>query len=148
MRKLVLLDDETWGFTEIDQIRLRRATKKLHAWLKDINPENDPFKYLKYDLPLVQAVLAGTMKFPYRGFDPHSWEIGEGTIPREYINVSSPFYNTIRGEHYVPPEIIEHDGKRYAWAIFEDPEEGWGSILLQFVKKIVFKLVRTLKTSS
>jgi len=69
----------------------------------------------------------------------------EEAIPREYFSISSPFYCTILCFGYVPPEVIEHDGKRYAWAIFEDPEEEWGSILLQFLKKILGRLNRTLK---
>lgn len=45
----------------------------------------------------------------------------------QQAGVSAPFYNTIRGAHLEPPQIIEKDGKRFAWAEFEDPPKGSGS---------------------
>lgn len=120
-RKLVQLNDETWYFTEIDGLKMRRVAKIFKDWLLKIDPQNDPFQFLKKDLPLVEAALDGTLIVPYSATDPHAWEIREGIISSEYIAVSSPFYNTIRGEHMVPPEIIEKDGHRYAWTYFEEP---------------------------
>lgn len=119
-KKLVQLDDETWGWTEIDLIKLSRVAQNFMNWLENLKPEDDRFGYLKEDLPLVEAALKGTMSLPYKGTEPHNWEIREGLIPREYLAISSPFYNTIRGAHLTPPEIIERDGKRYAWLEFED----------------------------
>lgn len=120
-RKLVRINDETLYFTEIDEVELKRVATIFEKWLLKIDPEHDPFQFLKKDLPLVKAALDGTLRIPYSATDPHAWEIREGTIPSEYIEISSPFYNTIRGEHMVPPEIIEQDGHRYAWAYFEEP---------------------------
>ena len=119
-KKLVQLDDETWGWSEIDPIKLNRVTKEFKAWLALIDTNNDSFGFLKFDLPIVKAVESGEVILPYKGWEPHQREIGEGLLPREYISISSPFYNTIRGAHLVPPQIIEKNGKRYAWAEFED----------------------------
>jgi hypothetical protein len=120
MRKLVQLDDETWGWLEIDPIKLRRVASEFKAWLLRVDPAQDPFGFLQQDLPLVEAALNGTMVLPYKGGRPHTRELGEGWLPREYTRISAPFYNTIRGARLQPPTIIEKDGKRYAWAYFED----------------------------
>ncbi len=120
MGKLVRLDDETLGFTEIDKIKLKRVAAAFRDWLLGTDLNKDPFNYLKCDLPLVDVALNGNMKFPYKGPLPHVWEIGEGSIPREYISMAAPFYNTIHGEHCVHSEIVERDGKRCAWMYFEE----------------------------
>lgn len=121
MRKLVQLDDETWGWSEIDLVKLRRVAQEFKEWLMTLDSANDPFGFLKQDLPLVDAALSGHMTLPYKGYEPHARELGEGWLPREYTRISAPFYNTIRGAHLSPPQIIEKDGKRYAWAEFEEP---------------------------
>jgi hypothetical protein len=120
MRKLVQLDDETWGWSEIDQVKLRRVAQEFRSWLVSVDPAEDPFGFLKHDLPLVDAALSGEMRLPYKSSRPHTRELGEGLLPREYTRISAPFYNTIRGAHLVPPQIIEKDGKKYAWLVFED----------------------------
>lgn len=120
-RKLVELDDETWGWSEIDPVKLKRVATEFKAWLLTVDTNNDPFHFLKEDLPIVEAALAGKLPLPYKGWRPHSREIGEGLLPYEYSKISAPFYNTIRGAHLEPPTIIEREGKRYAWAVFEDP---------------------------
>ena len=123
MRKLVQLDDETWGWSEIDLVKLRRVALEFRTWLLTIDPVQDPFGFLKQDLPLVEAALNGSMVLPYKGYEPHTRELGEGWLPREYTRISAPFYNTIRGAHLRPPDILEKDGKRYAWAEFEDAHD-------------------------
>jgi hypothetical protein len=40
-----------------------------------------------------------------------------------YHDFSAPFYNTIRGALYEPPQVIMKDGRYYAWAEFEEPPE-------------------------
>ena len=85
-----------------------------------LDPGNDPFGFLRQDLPLVESVLNGEMPLPYRGWEPHMRELGEGLLPREYTTISAPFYNTIRGANR-SIETVAKDGKRYAWAEFEDP---------------------------
>jgi len=121
MHKLVQLDDETWGWTEIDPVRLQRVAQAFKAWLMTVDPQDDPFGFLMEDLPLVEAALQGTLPLPYKSSGPHSRSLGEGWLPSAYTEISAPFYNTIRGAHLMPPQIIEKDGKRYAWADFEDP---------------------------
>lgn len=121
MHKLVQLDDETWGWTEIDPVRLQRVAQAFKAWLMTVDPQDDPFGFLIEDLPLVEAALQGTLPLPYKSSRPHSRSLGEGWLPSTYTEISAPFYNTIRGAHLRPPQIIEKDGKRYAWADFEDP---------------------------
>lgn len=118
-RKLVQLDDDGWCM-EIDMVKLRRVATEFKAWLLTVDPGNDPFGFLQKDLPLVEAALSGTMLLPYKGWEPHNWELREGLLPRAYTKVSAPFYNTIRGaERSI--ETITKEGKRYAWAEFEDP---------------------------
>lgn len=118
-RKLVLLDDVTWGWTEIDMVKLKRVATEFKSWLVTVDPSNDAFGFLKWDLPLVDAALNGTLALPYKRGSPHNWEIREGLLDW-YLEIAAPFYNTIRGAHLTPPQIIEKDGKRYAWAEFED----------------------------
>ncbi len=120
-KKLVMLDPESRRFTEIDQVKLKRVAAILYDWLLEIDPNNDPFKFLTRDLPLVKAALDGTLKLPYKEIEPHILEFREGLLPLDYIEISSPFYNTIRGQHMVPPEIVECDGKSFALMNFEDP---------------------------
>lgn len=120
VRKLIQLDEESWGWTEIDPVKLRRVSLAFKAWLDNIDPKEDPFGFLKMDLPIVQSALDGTLMLPYKGKEPHSWEVRERTIPQDYLAISSPFYNTIRGAHLTPPKTIEQNGKRYAWADFEE----------------------------
>ena len=124
IRKLVELDDETWGWSEIDPVKLKRVSTEFKVWLETVDPNNDQFSFLRKDLPLVEAALNGSLTLPFKGNYPHSRELGEGFLPREYTKISAPFYSTIQGSHLVPPEVIEKDGKRYAWVEFEDsPEE-------------------------
>jgi hypothetical protein len=122
MRKLVQLDDETWGWSEVDPIKLHRVALEFRIWLLTVDPTQDPFGFLTQDLPLVDAALNGGMVLPYKGYEPHTRELGEGRLPSEYTRISAPFYNTIRGAHLLPPDIIEMDGKRFAWVDFEDED--------------------------
>jgi hypothetical protein len=120
IKKLVRLDDETWGWTEIDPVKLRRVASAFKEWLLTVDPQNDPFAFLRKDLPLVEASLNGTLKLPNHSY-PHQRELGEGWLPADYRRISAPFYNTIAGALMEPPKVIEKDGKRYAWAEFEEP---------------------------
>ena len=120
MRKLVQLDEDGWC-VEIDHPKLRRVALEFKAWLSTVDPDQDSFGFLKQDLPLVEAALSGQMVLPYKGFEPHTRELGEGWLPRDYTKVSAPFYNTIRGANR-SIETIQKDGKRYAWVDFEEPD--------------------------
>ena len=125
-RRLVRLDDDGWCM-EIDQVKLMRVAAEFLGWLKAIDPNDDPFGFLRQDLPLVQSALNGGLPLPYKGWEPHMRELGEGLLPREYTRISAPFYNTIRGaERSI--ETVTRDGKRYAWAEFEDPLESDRSV--------------------
>lgn len=121
MRKLVQLDDDGWC-VEIDHPKLRRVALEFNAWLLTVDPAQDSFGFLKKDLPLVEDALSGQMVLPYKGFEPHTRELGEGLLPRDYTKVSAPFYNTIRGANR-SIETIQKDGKRYAWVDFEEPDD-------------------------
>ncbi|CAN5645587.1 hypothetical protein BH09PSE5_BH09PSE5_45590 [soil metagenome] len=120
-RRLVQLADDTWGWSEIDKIGLKRVATDFKTWLMGIEPCNDPLGFLKQDLPLVDAALTEELPLPYKGWEPHMRELGEGLLPIEYTRVAAPFYNTIRGAHLTPPQIVVKGGKRYAWAEFEEP---------------------------
>lgn len=123
IRRLVELDDEYGGWLEIDPVKLKRVTTEFKNWLMTVDPQNDPFDFLKKDLPLVNAALNNSLPLPYKGGHPHNWEVREGLLPDKYHDFSAPFYNTIRGELYAPPEVIMRDGKYYAWTEFEDPPQ-------------------------
>jgi hypothetical protein len=120
--KLVELDGEYGGWLEIDPVRLKRVATAFKRWLLTVDPNNDPFGFLKYDLPLVEAALTGHLKLPYKDY-PHNWEIREGLLPIDYREISAPFYNTLAGALYAPPEVIQKDGKYYAWCEFEDSSD-------------------------
>ncbi|MBB5390835.1 MULTISPECIES: hypothetical protein [unclassified Herbaspirillum] len=121
MRKLAELDGEYGGWLEIDPVKLKRVAIEFKEWLLTVDPNNDPFGFLKYDLPLVNAVLDGELSLPYHHPNPHNWEIREGVLDG-YVEISAPFYNTIRGALYQPPDVIKKNGRYFAWTEFEDPE--------------------------
>lgn len=119
--KLIELDQETWGWSVIDPVKLERVAKEFKLWLLTVDPKNDKYGFLEKDLPIVLSALNKSILLPYKGNYPHNWELREGLLPREYTKISAPFYNTIQGAHLTSPQIIEKNGKRYAWAEFEDP---------------------------
>lgn len=131
-KKLVELDGGGFS-TEIDSVRLKRVATEFKKWLLTIDPSNDQFGFIQKDLPLVEMALNGSMQLPFKGSYPHSRELGEGWLSKDFREISAPFYNTIRGMDLVVEEdskgnikglkIIEKDGKRYAWAEFEDPPD-------------------------
>ncbi|VWX58295.1 hypothetical protein VARIO8X_130132 [Burkholderiales bacterium 8X] len=123
MKKLVLLDADTWRLTEVDPVKVKRYAQEFKRWLLQLDPEADRFGFLTIDLPLVEAAIEGKLPLPYTEPDAHETEIAEGRMPREYLHVSSAFYNTIRGEHCSLPEIVVRDGKRYANCDFEVSDE-------------------------
>jgi hypothetical protein len=125
IRKLVQLDDDGWCM-DIDMVKLKRVAAEFRAWLMTVDPSNDLFGFLKQDLPLVDAALKGEMLLPYKGWEPHMRELGEGLLPGDYTRVSAPFYNTIRGADR-SIETVTKDGKRYAWAEFEDSSDAAGA---------------------
>lgn len=122
-RKLVELDGEYGGWLEVDPVRLKRVATEFKAWLLAVDPNNDKFGFLQKDLPIVESALNGDMHFPYRGTEPHNWEVREGLLPHDYREISAPFYNSIRGALYAPPHVIMKDGRYFAWTEWEDPPE-------------------------
>ena len=128
IRKLVQLDEDGWCI-EIDLVKLKRVATEFRSWLESVDPNNDPFEFLRKDLPLVEAALNGALTLPYKGWYPHSRELGEGLLPHEYREISAPFYNTIRGA-IRSIETVNKDSKRYAWVEFEEPDiEGVNSFV-------------------
>jgi len=121
IRKLIEINGKHGGWLEIDPAKTMRVAKDFKKWLSTINPENDPFGFLKYDLPLVDSALEKKLKLPYDGARPHARALGEGLLPREYTKISAPFYNTIFGDMYETPKVITIDNRYYAWVDFEDP---------------------------
>jgi len=119
MRKLVQLDEDGYC-SEIDAVKLERVAQAFKAWLTTIDPQDDPFGFLKQDLPLVEAALQGLLPLPFKGTEPQQRALGEGFLPSDYVEVSAPFYNTILGANRSLETVLK-DGKRYAWADFEDP---------------------------
>ena len=118
IRKLVQLDDDGWCM-DIDMVKLRRVATEFRNWLVTVDPSGDPFGFLKWDLPLVEAALSEMLQLPFKRGRPHTRDLGEGLLPREYTRISAPFYNTIRGADR-SVETVTKDGKRYAWVEFED----------------------------
>lgn len=120
MRKLVQLDEDGYCM-EVDAVKLERVARAFKAWLMTVDPKDDPFGYLKQDLPLVEAALQGRLPLPFKGTEPHQREVGEGWLDSDYLEISAPFYNTIFGANRSIETVLK-DGKRYAWADFEDPQ--------------------------
>lgn len=123
IKKLVELDGEYGGWLEIDPVKLKRVAIEFKNWLMTVDSETDSFGFLKKDLPIVESALSGSMQLPFRGTEPHNWELREGLLPKNYRNISAPFYNTIRGALYEPPKVIMKDGRYFAWTEFEDPPQ-------------------------
>ena len=121
IKKLVELNGEYGGWLEIDPVKLKRVAVKFKLWLEQVDPNNDPFGFLEKDLPFVRDVVDGVVKLP-AFFYPHSWELREGLLPREYMLASSPFYMTVCGGLYSPPEVIVKDGRYFAWVEWEGAE--------------------------
>lgn len=122
--------------TEIDLVKIKRVAKEFKAWLQNVETNNDPHGFLTLDLPIVEAALEGTLTLPFHDKPRRGdWYYREGykEEPREFKDAAYPFYNTICGGNLVVNEdkdgyvtgitIIEKDGKRYAWAEFELPED-------------------------
>lgn len=120
IKKLVELDGEYGGWLEIDSVKLKRVATVFRDWLLTVDLSKDSFGFLEKDLPIVESALDGTMKLPFKGNIPHNWESREGLLPKDYCKIRAPFYNTIRGALYEPPEVIIKNGKYYAWTEFED----------------------------
>ncbi|MBX9870642.1 MAG: hypothetical protein K2X75_01475 [Burkholderiaceae bacterium] len=121
-KKLIELDGEYGGWLEIDPIKLRRVSVEFKNWLLKDNHSPEDSEFFQKDLLIVEAVLNGKLTLPYRDH-PHSWEMREGLLPSDYRRASAPFYNTIAGSLYSPPEVIVKDGRYFAWAEWEDPPE-------------------------
>ena len=122
IRKLVELDGEYGYPKEVDIFKIKRAATKFKSWLLTVDCNNDPFGFLQKDLPLVDAALHAYLPLPYRHSNPHNWEIREGQLDW-YLEIAAPFYNSIRGADLCdPPQVIEKDGKYFAWCEFEEAE--------------------------
>lgn len=118
IKKLVELNGEFGGWLEIDPVKLQRVATEFRNWLLTINLQNDRQRLLDKDLPIVEAAIAGTLKLPYYAH-PHRREIGEGELDW-CLDKIAPFYNTISGSLYSPPEVIMKDGRYFAWTEWED----------------------------
>ena len=121
-RKLVELDGEYGGWLEIDPVKLKRITTQFKNWLTTLDPEKDSFGFLSKDLPIVESVLNGTLSLPYRQANPHNWEIRESLLDW-YLEIAAPFYNTLRGALHEAPQVIQKDGRFFAWTEFEDSSD-------------------------
>ena len=88
IRKLVELDEETWGWSEIDPVKLKRVATEFKSWLLTVDKNKDSFRFLDEDLPLVEAALSGELPLPYKGREPHTYEWREGLLPQEYIKIA------------------------------------------------------------
>jgi hypothetical protein len=130
IRKLVALDGPYGYPKEVDPKKVLNSARKFKAWLLALSPDDDEFGFLQKDLPIAESVIDGSVSLPYKGWKPHNWESREGLLPREYTKIAAPFYNAIRSAALCmpansdkPPEVIQKDGKYYAWCEFEeDPE--------------------------
>lgn len=119
IKKLVELNGEFGGWLEIDPVKLTRVATEFRNWLIKVNAADDEFGFLGKDLPLVEQALSGTLKMPCHDY-PHNWEIRESLLPTDFRQISAPFYNTISGSLYSPPEVIMKDGRYFAWTEWED----------------------------
>lgn len=120
IKKLIELDGQYGYPKEVDPVKVKRVATDFKVWLAKLDPRDDVFGFLKFDLPLVEAALNEVLPLPYRESNPHSWEIREGMLD-QYLEIIAPFYNAIKGAKIcMPPEVIEKDGRYYAWCEFEE----------------------------
>ena len=137
MKKLVKLRDD-FRLTEIDWKATRRQADKLGDYIANA-PEVERVKY-EYDrrlLPLIDAVINGSIEIPYFGPDPYNARfIMEGQAPdleekfkdvyykfRDMIGASSSIFSLSThedGQYTLGKYEIERDGELYEWCWFED----------------------------
>lgn len=67
IRKLVEPSGKYGDWLEIDQIKTERVAIDFKKWMLTIDPNHDPFLFLKYDLPLLNAILNNQVSLPYKG---------------------------------------------------------------------------------
>jgi hypothetical protein len=118
IRKLVELDGQYGGWLEVDPVKARRVALDFKKWLEKIDPENDFQNIRKKNLPIVEAILNGSMELPIKYF-PHQREVGEGELDW-CLQELSAFYHVVRGGLDCPPTVIAENGRYFAWTDWED----------------------------
>ena len=139
MKKLIKLD-ENLRLTEIDWKAARHQAKILCEYIENA-PEAERAKY-QYDsraMPLIDAVMNGSMEIPYLDEDPYNYRsMTEGWLPFDEIpdmfsSIYSKFYLMIgasssmfslstheSGKYIFEKYRVEKDGELYEWCWFED----------------------------
>ena len=109
MRKLVELD-ANGRFMEVDTKCLKRAALALKEYILAAPPEEErQLRYRSEILPIVEAVLNGTLELPYRGYMPYVWEGGEGLLPPDYRSLEANFLVAVTG---TPPRCSRNCSAR------------------------------------
>jgi len=117
-----------------------RVASNMLSWLLVLDTRDDHFGFLDKDLAIVQVVLDGSTPPRYKERQPNSLQCLKENCLKSTSIAHFRSTNTIRGVHSVPPRVVWKDGKRCAWAIFEDAEKGWREIIHEFVHKVFEKL--------
>lgn len=118
MRKLVELNPSTMYANEIDTIRLKREAEDLKKYILAISA-NDKFEIRAKVLPIVEAAINGTRRFPINtDEEPLKYEVREGLVPDDFHELYARFFNTAIGARVDLTNIQENGGKFYAWMDF------------------------------
>lgn len=124
MKRLVELDPDTFRTKEVDYKKIRRTAESLKSYLLSLKPEEDTYQIKKKVLPIVDAVLSDDVKLPFDARNKPLWYEGtEGLLPKDYENISGPFWVAISGMSGLGCDLIQpihKDGKVYVWMEFED----------------------------
>jgi hypothetical protein len=128
-RKLVKLNLQSGGYSEVDPIRLRRAALTLKAYLDKLDPAQDRYEIRDQVAPLVDAVLDGTASLPY-DYDifPLKYLNREGLLPREFTSLYASFTVTSTGSLLEKPNIVMVDGEQHIEMDFEEPGD-WPEVV-------------------
>lgn len=122
MQYLVKLDPNTYRYTQVDVVRLKREAKALLDFIHThIDPAHDEQGIWKWVVPLCEGVLQNRIKLPIPVEDrPLKYQIREGLLPRDFEELYAPFLLTITGSPRSRTQEIVINGELYTYVDFEE----------------------------
>ncbi len=122
MQYLVKLDPETYHYTQVDVVRLKREAKALLDFIyTHIDPAHDEHGIWKWVVPLCEGVLQNKVELPIPVEDrPLKYQTREGLLPRDLEELYAPFSLTITGSPRNLTQKILINGELYTYVDFEE----------------------------